>query len=333
MLSTWCALATTGWACGTSHCTPLVARPGRGAYLDRAFEAGIGVALQVPQRLVDSGDGAAIAEWAGEWIDHPALRWWYLSDEPEIRGVDPGALSAAAATLRRLDGGKPLLVVFFFTRQGARRYAGSFDLLGLDYYPAFRRTPEFVGVWLANFRGKVLEAGRVAEKAGVPFVMVLQGYGRADDGSDQFGRRQPTPAETRYMLWTSLLARPKALLWWTRYRASESWVTGTLGPVLEEWRRLAGDRVVILPAIDKVRGPADALRFIGSDGVERLALVSRSPFRSTIRMEARGLDALTLEAPDPRGSEVEPDGTVLRVSLPPYGVVVFNVAVAGLPLP
>lgn len=295
-------------------------------YLDGAFEAGIGVALQVPQKLVDSDDAVGITEWAGEWIDHPALRWWYLSDEPEIRGVDPAALSNAASALRSLRVSKPILVVFFFARQGARRYAGSFDLLGLDYYPAFRWAPEFVGVWLANFRGTVLGAGRVADKAGVPFVMVLQGYGRADDGSDQFGRRQPTPAETRYMLWTSLLARPKALLWWTRYRASEAWVSGTLGPVLEEWRRLAGDRMVILPAIDQVRGPADALRFIGTDGVERLALVSRSPFRSMVRMEARSLGAWTIEAPDPRGSEVEADGTNLRVSLPPYGIAVFRSA-------
>lgn len=225
---------------GTTIVIPYVGRKGDAdsvqAYLDAAAEAGLDVALQIPGDFVREGDMDSIAAWVARFRDHPAVRLWYLFDEPEINGLPPQRLADAARLLRAEGGGRPIAVTFYRPRDARRRYMGSYDLLWLNYYPVFRDTPEFFGIAWGGFADRV-EAGRqVALESGAGFGMILQAYGISDSGENQFNRRLPSAAELRYMLWISLKAAPSHLLFWARYRSNEAWLKDvflpTVNPVL-----------------------------------------------------------------------------------------------------
>lgn len=222
---------------GSSIVVPYVGRKGDAlamrTYLDSAAAAGLGVALQIPGDFVRAGDMESIRSWLVEFRDHPAARLWYLFDEPEIHGVSPEKLTLAARLIRAEGKGLPIAVTFYRPQDASRRYTGSYDFLWLNYYPVFRGSPEFLGISVGGFAARV-EAGRKAAKdSGASFGMILQAFGPTDEGENQFDRRLPSAAELSYMVWTSLSANPSHLLFWARYRSSETWIKSTFLPTMD----------------------------------------------------------------------------------------------------
>lgn len=292
------------------------------AYLDEAERAGIGVILQLPQRLLNEGDQAKLDVFIRRWAGHPAIAMWYLADEPELRSVDPSYMAAASAAIRAADPAAKRLIVYWDAAKGLRLYEGSFDILGIDIYPAFKGMPDRFGLWSLGFRNHVFKAANLARSAGLPFAMVLQGFGQAEDGSDQVGRRQATVAETRNMLWVSVAAGAESLIWWARYRASAAWVEGVLAPELDLFRR-------VIPAFEAVtiessspRSGLDALRIRSADGREHAVFVSSSIFSKTISFTLdKETELLPLSTDRVRWTRA---GDTVSLRLPPFGVAIFK---------
>jgi len=217
------------------------------AYLDSAAAVGLKVALQIPGDFVRLGNAKAIEDWVLRFRDHRAVGLWYLFDEPEIHSVDPDYLQAAYRYLKTEGRGLKVAVTFYNPQKAKSLYAGSFDILWLNYYPVMQGTQEFFGISIGNFAGRVKAGKKAATACKAEFGMIVQAYGISDSGEDQFNRRLPSAAELRYMVWASLKENPSYLLFWSRYRTSEDWLNTVFKPTVGPITELLTSEIGIIP--------------------------------------------------------------------------------------
>lgn len=290
------------------------------AFLSAAGEAGIGVHLDVPRAAVRDPDGRALAAYVREFRDSPALLSWYLYDEPEWKpGIRPGMLERGYARVKALDPHHPAALVFMFPSL-AGAYRGAMDSYWIDHYPVLKGSPEFHALRGGRYADKLKRYGRSADRLGLPLTFVAQGYGRGEDGSDQFRRRLPTPEEARYMFWASFLARPAEILYWTLYRTRESWFRETLVPLVREFRERFPDAVEYLPdpGFRILGGRTDSVFLGNGRGGLRLVVLSREGRERELILQAPTGYAFT-GGPGEAARE-------FRADLEPYGVLLLVIS-------
>src|SRR5207249_3465674 len=64
---------------------------------------------------------------------HPALRAWYLFDEPDLHVVSPKNVARLNSELHRFSR-KPSMIVLM-SGSAVEKYRDSADLIGVDWYP------------------------------------------------------------------------------------------------------------------------------------------------------------------------------------------------------
>lgn len=202
-------------------------------YMKDADKYGIQTFMQIPSRLLKTEDTKALQEFIETQKVLPFFGW-YLADEPELnKDVREESLSSARDLIRAIDG-RPIFIMNYRT-SAIKTYAPLADYVGVNYYPAFKWTAPFIYTSEA-FYARISRAAKEATKAGRKLMLAVQGYGKAEDGSDQFLRRLPTFQETRYMFWAALSVEPAGILYWVRYRTDPAWVSVVLRAVMREFR-------------------------------------------------------------------------------------------------
>jgi hypothetical protein len=205
------------------------------AFYQKAAELGIHSFLQIPVDALKSKDPVKLSEFIKTTAALP-FHAWYLADEPELhKDLDHYTLGTTRAIIEAHDD-RPLLVVHY-RPEAIADYADFSDYAGINYYPAMRGTLPFMYV-PEPFHSRISRAARVTRVAGKQLILVIQGYGKASDGSDQFFRRLPTRAEARYMYWAAIAERPRMILYWARYRSDPHWNHTVLHPMIAEFRTL-----------------------------------------------------------------------------------------------
>jgi hypothetical protein len=206
------------------------------AYLDAALAAGLKVVLEIDRSLVKAESPDGVRRYVSRYKAHPALYGWYLADEPTINEeLGPATPEVAGELYRAIkdeDPKSPVAVAFSKTEQ-AEDFRQAMDVMLFDDYPCREGKPEFDG--FEDWWGRLQDRAAVgAEEGG--FIPVLQAFGEDAQGEPQFGRRLPTSAEQRYMVFSSVQAGATGLMFWTRYRASREWIDRVLEPIVSEFR-------------------------------------------------------------------------------------------------
>ncbi len=167
------------------------------AYLDAAAAKGVKVLLQPPATWVSKQNWEALKKWIEQWKDHEGLMGWYLFDEPEIHKVTVEQLQEGYTLVKELDPKHPVAVCFapINDMKSIDEFAACYDILMFDYYPCRGKGefPPAVKGW-AGVLDRIVKKSKKHKKEG--FIMVLQGFQDA-------GTRVPTPAEARYLLYTT----------------------------------------------------------------------------------------------------------------------------------
>ncbi|QDU71466.1 glycoside hydrolase 5 family protein [Mucisphaera calidilacus] len=104
------------------------------AYLRRAHELGLGVAMSIPRPAVVDADEAFVARWVSELSDEPALWFWYLYDEPKPQHVPVTSISKTYKTIKRMDPNHPVVLVCHLEETNAV-YHPFTDAMWPDRYP------------------------------------------------------------------------------------------------------------------------------------------------------------------------------------------------------
>lgn len=290
------------------------------AFLAASHQAGIAVHLEIPRARVTDPTGVSLEEYIRATSGSQAVLGWYLFDEPELKyEARPKLLKAAYFRVKTLDPARKVAIVFVLPNLSGA-YRDSMDSLWIDYYPVTRRSREFASLRCGRYADRMKAYGRWADRYQLPLTLVLQGFGESKDGKPQFWHRLPTPAETLYMFWASLLARPVEIMYWTLYRCHEDWFQKALSPVIGKFRKMFPDTVEYWPSegFALSGGRADFVLLGNGQGQLWLLLLNREGKERN----------LVIEAPYPyvfrNGTAAGSDKT--RCATGPYGVLLLEIS-------
>ena len=106
-------------------------------FCDKAQGLGLKVTLELNYLIGDGAQTLAdIDRWIEPYIDRPEVTMWKLSDEPDLRGMDPDAFYEGYAHLKARDPSRPIeLVIRYPQRESGMPYIPACDIVGLDSYP------------------------------------------------------------------------------------------------------------------------------------------------------------------------------------------------------
>jgi hypothetical protein len=253
---------------------------------------------------------------------------WYLADEPSgnkaLGPLSPGDAAILYTTIKQADPSHPVAIAFT-TREQAVLFHPATDVVMADDYPCLAGSPEFAGLdgWTQRMVAFAQNARQEPD-----LLAVIQAYGGTDD-APAFGRRHPTPAEERYMVFSSLQMGATGLFFWAHYRADPLWVDQVLEPivrVLNEMRPAlaAGERAGLV-GVRRETVRATAFRDPQTRATYIVAVnYGAETVRAAIRLR-RGLrdrKAAVRLGDEPRRVRVR--NGYLPQSLGPYGVNVFR---------
>jgi hypothetical protein len=184
-------------------------------YLDNAQGRGMQVILSCKEALVKAWDGrmtwTQFTNYINLFKDHPALKGWYILDEPIDVGI-PATTCEYAYNIIRQNTHKPVYAAFYskdLSKNAPYNYRNAYDIMLYDHYPFDTGEGQFSG--LANWKTETTNAINAAASANRPFINILQGYGKISGISN---KRLPTYAEERFMMFWSIIKGCRGLSYW-----------------------------------------------------------------------------------------------------------------------
>lgn len=188
----------------------------RKAYMDRCAELGMKVNYNL---LSVSGGGGVSSQIEGiteeekkerllneirEFMDHPALLAWYISDEPNGFRIPPSTLESIYRTIKEADPWHPVSIVFMAPFSSALKYANALDIVMADPYP--------VPAGPVNQAGDAARQLRTAFEGSKPVWIVPQAFGGAE-----WWQREPTIQEMRTMTYQAIVNGARGIQYFIRH--------------------------------------------------------------------------------------------------------------------
>lgn len=205
-----------------------------GEFLDRAQEHGIRVILEISKshrgqrRRSPDVQPAAIRSFVREYGDHPAVRGWYLFDEPGFDSdPSPAEVRSMYEAIKAASDLPVYGVNYGFWDESNRAYVPYTDVVGVDWYPrdlrgGRRDRGEFN--WMVRVSPALWKSTRkLAERHDRKgWQAVLSGHSHEGRRAQRReGVREITLAEQRYMAATALAHGAESILWWTLMRGPD----------------------------------------------------------------------------------------------------------------
>jgi uncharacterized protein (DUF2141 family) len=213
-------------------------------YLDNANGRGMKVILSAKELLVKVRDGQRswtdFTNYINQFKNHPALKGWYLADEPYDAGVSL-SLCQSASTIIRQNSSKPIYMAFCnsdIDNSVPYNYRSTYDIMMYDRYPFEDDCGQFEGLedewftilgiklWVEKYgwKSRCEDAMDQAASAGKPFNNIIQSFGYV---YGVISKRLPTYTEERFMCYWSILRGAQGLsLWMTDYMLWSSAIAG-----------------------------------------------------------------------------------------------------------
>lgn len=238
------------------------------AYLDLAQKYHLKVMLDLDgSRRIPLGDEgiADMRKIVQRFKDHPALGFWYLYDEPELRKVSTPALLQKFYQMIKAE--TPNIPVCICTSTSSGKpgidhkwydFVDSYDIQAFDTYPI--RGQQFPTAHLE----KVTDFDAKAIALGKPVMPALQIFNfkglpsyvkKAEDaGQSTADWRYPNQQELRYWNFASLIQGARGMMYWSYMRSATvkdtdaTWLDRVLKPATLEFREFTD---LVQPARDK----------------------------------------------------------------------------------
>jgi len=261
--------------------------------------------------------------WIAAAKDHSALLAWYLTDEPENRGVTPAGELARYQALKKQDPRHPIGLCHT-SFEALSQFKDACDFTMTDIYPiTAARDRNIMGVSI------MMDEARRIHGKGWPQWTCIQTFGgpEADGGIWAV----PLPHEVRFMTYLALVHRATGILYFSYWpQAPRTWQSIAL--LNDEIHRLvpwlvAPGREGIATSVDErveVR-----VRHIRQEGAKMfeprngfIIAINTSPVfvRTTIRSDA---GVLELRMPFEGGERITAANGEFPVDFTPYGVHVY----------
>lgn len=146
-------------------------------------------------------------EWVSLATNHPALLAWYLTDEPENRGVTPESERKRYLELKSKDPHHPIGLCHS-SFEALPQFKAACDFTMTDIYPiTARRDHNIMGVSI------MMDEARRIHGASWPQWTYIQTFGGAE--ADNGVWAVPLPHEVRFMVYQALVHRATGLLYFS----------------------------------------------------------------------------------------------------------------------
>jgi hypothetical protein len=161
-----------------------------------------------------------VCETSGPWLkaakDHPALLAWYLTDEPENRGVTPEGEHKRYADLKKLDPNHPIGLCHT-SFEALTKFKDACDVTMTDIYPITKnRDTNIMGVSI------MMDEARRIHGAGWPQWTYIQTFGGPETDGGVWA--VPLPHELRFMTYQALVHRATGILYFSYWpRQPRTW--------------------------------------------------------------------------------------------------------------
>ncbi len=316
-------------------------------FLDRSQHLGLDILPEIPRKLIDDQDYAAVAAYVAEHDGHPAIIGWYLADEPGLKTkVDwsPPVMAEVAKAIRsRSD--KPIYLCFSYKEmdQGdPLRYRDSFDVMLVNHYPyVLNQLGGAKAVKdLAYWKALIAKTNETAKELGRPWLNITQAIGPRK-GKEHQGWRLPTVDEARFQLYWSVLHDAEGAIYFCYYWAravqpaegepyaedGRTWLASVIPTVINEFEPLAA---ALLPRHAIADGVTCSNQSVlarlyrdPGDGSSVLVIANTTPEPQQARLTL-AQDTATEPELIVGGTPVSRDGDGLALTLAAHEVLVYR---------
>lgn len=176
--------------------------------LDGAFKAGLSVVGQAGTQAGVRFDPGKAGESIRLFDAHPALKTWYVVDEPAFNKIDPKYVSRAAEVYRGAGATKPLAITMWFAER-SNHYIDAIDILMVDRYPV---------PWMpVSDLGHHVRLGKLAAGHNKPVWAIIQAFSwEVYPGlmPQEINLRPPSYAELRSMVFDAVAQGAEGILFY-----------------------------------------------------------------------------------------------------------------------
>jgi hypothetical protein len=220
------------------------------AYLEAAEEAGVMVLQNMPRDYLDASDEFWI-KWVTTLSAYDSLAWWYLPEEPTLRGVSHADLARLYNIIRQSDPKQRPAATYFGIEGPLSEWCDVVDIILAGCYPEYSGEPRScMKTWIDTARKDCPSRPVI----GVPPFFDTRDFGRTGG--------HPSVNEVRFDAYTAIIAGAKGLNWFSYQngiRLPELWAglkdvvdeLNELSPIIQKpdaWRTVTVE-VISGPAI------------------------------------------------------------------------------------
>ena len=214
------------------------------AYLDAAHRAGLKVMVNLGGRhvVLKENGPELLKAYVETFKDHPAVGFWYLYDEPDLKEeVTPAMIGRYRDLLHEWTPEIPVAVAVAWSHDYLK-FAPVVDVLMGDNYPVTGN--DFPDAKI----NQPMRFGYNCIRTGTPYMPIQQmfnwyvfGKGKKEyRGAKPKDLRFPNFTELRYFCFASLAAGSRGLSWWSHYRGITSpggwaWIRGPFAAANSEF--------------------------------------------------------------------------------------------------
>src|SRR5205085_8335645 len=159
---------------------------------------------------------ATEAPWVAAATNHPALLAWYLTDEPENRGVSPESERKRYLDLKKLDPNHPIGLCHT-SFEALTKFKDACDFTMTDIYPiTTKRDQNVMGVSI------MMDEARRIHGSGWPQWTYIQIFGGPETDNGVWA--VPLPHEVRFMTYQALVHRATGIFYFSYWpRQPRTW--------------------------------------------------------------------------------------------------------------
>lgn len=206
-------------------------------YLEAAEKADVKVlfAVNPSQRQIEAGNVLPLKQKIRRYRDNKQIYAWYIADEPDFNKISPKYLEQVYQMVKAEDPTRKIAIAFNSNPHLINKYRQAFDILMYDKYPCKSGTTEFEtskGVNLEFTRKRFQQLGDYAQVNNKEYIPIIQAFGLAKDPLKI--RRFCTAGESRYLIYTSILAQADSLFFWAHFASNPKWINSVLTPLIDE---------------------------------------------------------------------------------------------------
>src|SRR3954469_4416680 len=263
----------------------------------------------------------AVCETSEPWIkaakDHPALLAWYLTDEPENRGVTPEGEHKRYLELKKTDPNHPIGLCHT-SFEAMTKFKDACDFTMTDIYPITKnRDTNIMGVSIM-----MDEARRIHGQAW-PQWTYIQSFGGPETDAGVWA--VPLPHEVRFMTYQALVHRATGILYFS-YWPQQPRTWQSLATLNNEIQTLV-PRLVVPGEERMLNGTSDAvqarMRSTAHGASGFVIAINTSPKHIHTPIQAEGAPKELKLAFESRTTNLTPKHEIAD-RFPPYGVHVYT---------